>query len=156
MIEISDYLSNFIDEHVMLIDTEQWEKLFRLCNPYERSNLKKVLKASGINPVITPEVKDWMPIEAASKYVQDFVKSLFSFRYRYNDKGKTGRKLKWVDLSLNVDKDKLEDIVRDELDKNNIKYDYVLYDPNYMTSSGFRTYVFNVLYVRLLDPEVSK
>lgn len=154
MIEINDYLSAFIDEHIELIDTEQWEKLFRICNPYERSTLKKVLKTSGIDPVITPIVKDWMPIDAASKYVQNFIKSLFSFRYRFNDKSKNGRKLKWLDLSLNVDEDKLEDIVRDELDKNNIKYDYVLYDPNYMTTNGLRTHVFNALYVKLLDPEV--
>ena len=153
MVEISDYLSAFIDEHIELIDTEQWEKLFRLCNPYERSTLKKVLKASGINPVITPEVKDWMPVDAASKYVQDFVKSLFSFRHRYNDKGKNGRKLKWVDLSLNVDEDKLEDIVRDELDKNNIKYDYVLYDSDYTTYIGWMHRIYNAFYVRLLDPE---
>ena len=154
MIEISDYLSAFIDEHIQLIDTEQWEKLFRLCNPYQRSTLKKVLKASGINPIITPEVKDWMPIDAASKYVQNFVRSLFSFKHRFNDKGKNGRKLKWVDLSLKVAEDKLEDIVRDELDKNNIKYDYVLYDPNYTTANGLRTYVFDALYIKLLDPEV--
>ena len=149
---MTNYIINFLNRYEAEIDAENWNKVFSRCNPNYVPELKACLKQANIQFKIDPidTTKSYMPIDQASKFVQKLVKDLgITARQKYNDKGKTGRKLKWEYMHVPSSINDLEETIAVELDKHNILYEYVSVIGNLKTINS-------TLYIRLADPEVYK
>ena len=156
---MTTYMKNFIEVCNDLIDAGEWAKVFARCLPSYRAELRKTLKQAGIDARYSIQVdgKEYMQIDDASKFVQQLVKNnAYSFREYYNDKGKTGRKLKWLGIEFTEDVKDPQIYFIDKLEANNILYDYIRYEDEVQVSGGFHARYLNALYIRLLDPEVVK
>mgnify|MGYP003297197041 CR=1 FL=1 len=146
-------LIDFINKHEELIDNEEWVEIFRICPQVLRKELKTTLTGAGIKIDLTDDYSKYISLADASKYVSKLIPSLRIVAWdRYNDKGKTGRKLKWVGVHIPSNINDVESVIRDDLKKNHILYEYVEYYPNYYVSG----HIMPVLIIRLLDPEVLK
>ena len=154
---MTEYMKNFIEVCSDLINDGEWQKVFGRCLPTYRGELRKVLKQAGIDASYSIRLngKEYTDIDAASKFVQQLVKdNAFSFREYYNDKGKTGRKLKWLGIEFIKAVEDPQMYFIEKLEANNILYDYVKYEDTIQVSGGFHSRFLNALYIRLLDPEV--
>lgn len=153
---MTNELIDFIHTVQELIDNDEWHKVFQRCPISLRAELKKVLKSAKIDFSFKIDSAQYMQIDAASKFVQKFIKDLgITYDVKYNDKGKTGRKLKYEMVNIPASITDIEETIRQELDNNNILYDFVKYDSElYRSRSGWHPYAYDALVVRLLDPEV--
>lgn len=154
---MTTYMKNFLEVCEDLINDNEWAKVFARCLPAHRAELRKILKQAKIDFKYSIKIdgKEYMPIDDASKFVQQLVKdNALSFREYYNDKGKNGRKLKWLGIEFVEEVKDPQSYFIDKLEANNILYDYVRYENEVQVGGGWHARYLNALYIRLLDPEV--
>lgn len=130
MREINPFIKLLIETNIDLIENEDYRTLLKRCLPGDRKKLLKVLKDAGIK---VPEY-DLGKIFGAvidPKKVNKLIKNTLAdlgitYETAYNDKGKTGRKFKYSNLNVDLDKKRqVEDAIHKVLEDNGIDYEYI-------------------------------
>ena len=130
MREINPFIKLLIETNIDLIENEDYRTLLKRCLPGDRKELLKVLKDSGI------EIPDYdlgkiFGIVVDPKEVNKLIKNTLAdlgitYETAYNDKGKSGRKFKYSNLNVDLDKKrKVEDAIHKVLEDNGIDYEYI-------------------------------
>ena len=158
MREINPFIKLLIETNIDLIELEDYRTLLRRCLPGDRKELLAVLKDSGIE---VPEY-DLGKIFGAvidPKEVNKLIKNTLadlgiSYEIAYNDKGKTGRKFKYSNLNVDLDrKREVEDAIHKVLEDNGIDYEYISMHES-ITYRSYRLMHYIDLVVRINADEV--
>ena len=125
---MEDLLREFIEANIDLIDDEEWDKLFKICPRTIKNDIINMLKETGFD---LPKSKTSSQNIRSHAEIVKLIKKFLSehgidYLFAHNDKGKTGRKLKFV--GVRNCPDNIDRLLADYLDSLDINYEYIDYN----------------------------